>query len=237
MTGQTLARRQPAWRIRANPLASAAALRWLSEEDPRAALQHPNCPVELWWEIAAQHPIVAQESVLYPLLTLERPECWIELEKMHIDAWINHFCDLLSGQEELLLGAEYAERVLPIFERECPNEARPRTAISARRRFAEGKAIEREWTNARIAAQQVNVLYPCPSRHAARQAAVATSRISAWAIAQEASEAVAMNTLPDALKIENETWHGNEICEAATYAEKQWQWRRLQQYLTGETDG
>ena len=58
-----------------------------------------------------------------------------------------------------LLAADFAERVLPIFEKAYPDDQRPRKAIEASRLFAEGKigaaaraaagaaarAAEREW--------------------------------------------------------------------------------------------
>lgn len=53
----------------------------------------------------------------------------------------------LSGNHHaalMLLAADMAERVLPIFEKEYPNEKRPREAIAASRAFARGEISEEE---------------------------------------------------------------------------------------------
>ena len=51
-----------------------------------------------------------------------------------------------------VFACDCAERVLPIFEREFPNDARPRTAIAVARRFAVGDATEAERAAAGAAA-------------------------------------------------------------------------------------
>jgi len=55
-----------------------------------------------------------------------------------------------------LFACDCAERVLPIFEKEYPDDKRPREAIEVSRRYANGKATEKElaaaWAAARVAA-------------------------------------------------------------------------------------
>ena len=65
------------------------------------------------------------------------------------------------------LACDYAEHVLPIFERECPDDTRPRVAIDVVRRYARGDATEDELA-------------------AAGAAAGAAARAAAWAAADDA---------------------------------------------------
>ena len=51
-----------------------------------------------------------------------------------------------------LFAADCAEHVLPIFEKELPNDDRPRKAIQATRNFANGKISKKELAAARDAA-------------------------------------------------------------------------------------
>jgi len=51
-----------------------------------------------------------------------------------------------------LFAADCAERVLPLFEAQCPDDTRPRQAIETARRFADGLASREELATARGAA-------------------------------------------------------------------------------------
>jgi len=51
-----------------------------------------------------------------------------------------------------LAACDYAERVLPWFEREHPDDKRPRVAIETARKYAEGACTEEEMTEAWAAA-------------------------------------------------------------------------------------
>ena len=51
-----------------------------------------------------------------------------------------------------LFACDCAERALPLFEREYPNDDRPRKAIATARRYAEGKATNEDLDAARDAA-------------------------------------------------------------------------------------
>jgi hypothetical protein len=52
-----------------------------------------------------------------------------------------------------LWACDCAERVLPIYERECPGDLRPRQAIEVARRYARGEATLEELAAARAAAR------------------------------------------------------------------------------------
>ncbi len=62
--------------IKADPMATAEEVQSLAIFEKVSALAHPNCPAALWWELAAEYPVEAQASVLYPMLTLESPGQW-----------------------------------------------------------------------------------------------------------------------------------------------------------------
>ena len=55
-----------------------------------------------------------------------------------------------------LLACDYAERVLPIFEKSLPGDMRPRRAIETSRRFANGLASQAELAAAGDAARDAN---------------------------------------------------------------------------------
>ena len=111
-----------------------------------------------------------------------------------------------------LLAADYAERVLPIFERARPGDDRPRKAIQAARDYADGEisaaAGDAAWAAARDAAGA-----------AAWDAAWDAARAAAWAAARDAARAAARDAAGDAAGA------------AAWAAERRWQTRRLWRYL------
>ena len=57
-----------------------------------------------------------------------------------------------ADKEIRLLACDYAERVLPIFEKRYPDDKRPRQAIETSRRFAIGEATQDELDATRAAA-------------------------------------------------------------------------------------
>jgi hypothetical protein len=113
-----------------------------------------------------------------------------------------------------LFAADCAEHVLPIFERERPGDMRPRECIAVARRFALGDATADEKDAAWDAAWD-----------AVRDAAEDAAWNAAWAASGAASGAAAWNAARDA------AW--NAARAAAGDAERRWQARRLQSYLTG----
>ena len=75
-----------------------------------------------------------------------------------------------------LFAADCAERVVTIYEKEYPDDDRPRLAIQAARDFANGKITKKQLDAARAAAW-----------NAARDAAGAAARDAAWAAARAAA--------------------------------------------------
>jgi hypothetical protein len=73
-----------------------------------------------------------------------------------------------------------AELVLPIYEKEYPNDNRPRTAIETAKRYSQGKATEGELSAAWDAARDA-------ARAAAWAAAWAAARAAAWDAARAAA--------------------------------------------------
>ena len=95
-----------------------------------------------------------------------------------------------------LIAADIAERVLPIFEKEYPNDRRPREAIKASRDFALGKIDEEAraaaWAAAGAAAgaaawAAAGAAAGAAARDAARAAAGAAARAAAGAAAGAAA--------------------------------------------------
>ena len=98
-------------------------------------------------------------------------------------------------REIRLFACDCAERVMPIYEKECPDDSRVRDCIETARRFAEGGATDGElraawdaaadaaWDAARAARAAA-----WAARDAARAAAWAAARAAAWA-ARDAARA------------------------------------------------
>jgi hypothetical protein len=206
--------------IIANPLASEDDIRELRNRDPAAAILHPNCPTELWWTLVAEHPLEAEQSVLFPLLTLEAPERWVILEERRRIFWINGVCDRLPIRKQHLFAAECLDRVLYLFEVSCLPEPRPRAAIEARRQYAQGLVTKGRWTAARDAARLLAKEFkPSTSRDE-----VAT-RLVAEATGEDVAK-LAVLKAANAVRWSEKKLTGNSEEEA-------WQWRRLKEYLRG----
>ena len=107
-----------------------------------------------------------------------------------------------------LFAADCAERILPIFERDCPADDRPRRAIEAARGYCAGTVTREQMAAAWDAA-----------RDAARAAAWDAARAAAWAAAGDAA------------------WAARDAAGAAARAAAQrWQTRRLLAYLRRGAD-
>ena len=111
-----------------------------------------------------------------------------------------------------LFAADCAERVLPIFERKCPDDDRPREAIEAARAFARGKTSRGDL---QAAADAVWWAVLGPGWTAARDAAYAASA------ATRACARGAAGGARDAQCV-------------ARRAERKWQTARLWEYLEGK---
>ena len=107
--------------------------------------------------------------------------------------------DTWTERTARLFAADCAEAVLPLFEKDCPNDNRPRSAVEAARKFARGKISEKELYAACVAA-----------RDAARAAARAAARDAAWAAARDAARAAAW----DAAWAAESKWQLEKLREA-----------------------
>lgn len=108
------------------------------------------------------------------------------------------------------LACDFAEHVLPLWERQYPEDTRPRWAIEVARRYASGKASKVELNAARAAAGDA-------ARAATKvaDAAWAAARVRALATAKAARVAA-----------------GDAAGDAAWDAERLWQEGRLKVYLS-----
>jgi hypothetical protein len=123
-----------------------------------------------------------------------------------------------------LFACECAEHVLPIFEKEFPNDDRPRKAIEIARKFANGKATKDELDAARDAAYAAaRAAARAAAWDAAGNAAGAAARAAAWDAAGNAAGAAARDAAWDAAG--NAAW--NAAWAAAWAAEREWQTQNL----------
>ena len=130
--------------------------------------------------------------------------------------------------------ADCAARVLPIFEKECPDDARPRQAIIAARRFARGETDAAAWAAAWAAAMasaEMDAAWAA-AMNAAWDAAWAAARDAAW----DAARAAAMNAAWDAAwdAARDAAW--DAAWAAAWDDEERWQFDRLIARLESEPD-
>jgi hypothetical protein len=110
-----------------------------------------------------------------------------------------------------VFACDCAERALPIFEKEYPNDKRPRLAIEVARHYASGQATEEQLTAARAAALAA-------AAEAAAGAAAEAAEATAWAAAK-AAEATA--------------WAAAKAAEATAWAvcwdgawDAEWEWQK-----------
>jgi hypothetical protein len=99
-----------------------------------------------------------------------------------VDAW--------NDRNLRLFACDCAERVLPLFEKDHPNDNRPRAAIETARRFANGQATWEELDATWAAVAAAWAAWDA-ARDAARAAAGAAARDAAWAAAGAAAWAAA----------------------------------------------
>jgi hypothetical protein len=67
--------------------------------------------------------------------------------------WCLRATTVNCDKESRLLACDYAEHVLPIYEKKYPNDNRPRQAVEVSRRYANGEATSIELSTARDAAR------------------------------------------------------------------------------------
>ena len=115
-----------------------------------------------------------------------------------------------------LFAADCAERVLPIYETQFPDDDRPARAIEAARLFANGGITVKQMAAARPAARA--------AARAAAWAARAAARAAAWGAARDAAGAARAAAWDTA----------GAAARAAWAAEREWQTARLLEYISGE---
>ena len=132
-----------------------------------------------------------------------------------------------NDQTARLFACDCARRVLYIYEKQHPEDSRPRKCIEVAEQFARGKASRNELDAAWPAA------WPA-ARHAARDAAWPAAWHAAWHATRHAARHAAWAAAWAA------TWHAARAAarhaarHAAWDAEYKWQTKRLMQYLHGK---
>ena len=122
--------------------------------------------------------------------------------------------DDLTEQEQRLIAADFAERVLPIFEDHYPDDDRPRKSIEAARAYWRGEITKEQlsaagsaaWSAAGAAARATTTTAAAAATAAASAAALGAT----WSAAASAARAAA---------------------GAAGYAERAWQQQRINEVV------
>jgi len=133
-------------RIVGDPRATPEKIYWLRDQDPLAALQHPNCPVEMWWRLAADWPLEAPLSPAGQLFLLEEPARWEDLQRRKAPQWIGFYCKTLSATDERRFAIECATRVLSLAEYPLARDPFPRRALYLAKEFTYGRVQQAEIT-------------------------------------------------------------------------------------------
>ena len=186
-------------------------------------LPHDGQPGEWMPEIAGlvpckrgYHVCTAEQLVRWFGPTIYEVECGgehVEQADKHVfgRARLIRKLDAWTERTARMFACDCAERVLPIYERDYPGDARPRTAIEVARRYADGNATQEELDAAEAAAGAV-----------ARAAEWGTAWVAAWAAAgaaagaavEVAAGAAAWATAWAAAARDAEcTWQTQHLCE------------------------
>ena len=147
----------------------------------------------------------------------------------------------LTEQEQRLIAADFAERVLPLFEAEYPDDDRPRKAIDAARAFARGEITKEQLSAAgdnALAAAGTAALAAAWSAAlpAAWAAALPASRAAAWSAAASAARAAAVSAARAAsASTAGASTAGASAAgaarDAAKYAERAWQQQHIDEVV------
>jgi hypothetical protein len=79
-------------------------------------------------------------------------QAWAECERGDWMIWLATRQHWMDDRELRGFACDCAERVLPLFEKQHPDDTRPRVAIETARRYARGEATEEELAAAEAAA-------------------------------------------------------------------------------------
>lgn len=108
---------RPIAEIVSDPSATEAEIRRMALSFPAYAVDHPNCPSDLWWEHAARHPLTAMRSPLFGILTLEDPSRWLKLQSRHFDWWFESEWEGLSSADMEQLEVDLVQHALDAYHR------------------------------------------------------------------------------------------------------------------------
>lgn len=210
-----------------NPNASSAEIFWLNSQGRGAlAVQHPQCPESLWWELARYHPLEAVRSPLHPLMLLENPAAWLDMELRCAWQWVNKVLERnqLVPARQWQWGADCAEHVLPLFRSDIPRDLTLlNDAIVAIREFGRGEIDQDEL---RHVSQLIKAMLRMPQTWAGT-----VSRLVASTVLEAAQRdpVVVASRAQDAV-------HAALIQQnyQPPMKESVWQWRRLLWYIEAE---
>lgn len=207
----------------------AAEITAMARRDPEAALLHPECPMELWWDTAPRAPIAAVQSPLFPLLALlEDPIRWEALERQCAEGWVDmEATNVLSPKQLRLFACDCAQHVLQYWEDAYPEDTRPHDAIDASRAYADRQGTEREMLGAADVLRSIPESETSSGPYQASQAARYAASPSA------ALKANRLTWLTEAAKAAA-AWSGTGQAAQLSADESVWQWRRLLQYAQDE---
>ena len=186
----------------------------LAQCDPLSAIGHPECHTEIWWQLAVNHPFSAIQSPLYPLFLLENPGRWMDLVKKYADIWIRRWCvgSESTYRQRQSFAADCIEHVLPQFEREYPQDLRPRRALAARRRYAAQTIPQEEFSNVCEQSHRCAEEIIASLREDERSLASGVAYAAGWMAPDDAVEsAAAVRWDNDDLSIEETLWQWNRL--------------------------
>lgn len=233
--------------VMADPLATAEETRKLP---PLEAMAHPNCPREMWWGLAVDHPLEAPSTILYDLLTLEEPGRWEEQERVYAQPRTMQWARELPPVQGRLFAADCAEHVLPLFTRRYPSDYSLWDAIAFVRLNAKGKKLPQKKADA-IAATLIAAQKTAQQDHniesrertdfiARRDARVAY--LVACAVVSVLLERDPLGYGVNVLTCTQDAAGGAaetaikgsyKQCTEALRTEAVWQWHRLIEYING----
>lgn len=159
-----------------------------------------TCTVD---DVMSWHPCKEYTRERIEALWAGRPELTV-LDILDLDIpaedklWATLHSELIPEQDLHELACRFAEDVLPIYEREYPDDHRPRRAIETKRKWLKGEATDEELESARLeawaavwaaraAGARAMAIAARAAVRAAVQAAWAAGARAAWAVAREAA--------------------------------------------------
>jgi len=209
-------------------------------------LANPNCDTETWWLIAAEYPLEAMQSVLFPLLTLEAPERWHAMEEKCLERWVKKSVERLSPAQGHVYAAACAAHVLHLWRKEEPTDRAPQRAIRARRLLAKnGESAKEHWLRCSQEAEAASSkLFRRTSSLGAglgvdeageaAKAAATEDLVLAVVCAAHAMAKKAVRKHPTLGNMRYSDPLYDSTYRESLRKELLWQWARLQQYLRGE---